>query len=80
MRLYVDLDMHDPVLTPICDLVCANDNLDICEVSNLPGNPMKNATEVFAMNWRFFPTLDPQVSLTFIKVRLGWVLAHFNGS
>ena len=62
MRLYVDLDKRDPVLTRICDLVCANDNLDICEVSNLPGNPMKDATEVFAMNWRFFPTLDPQVT------------------
>ena len=24
---------------------------------------MKDATKVFAMNWRFFPTLDPQVNV-----------------
>jgi len=34
---------------------------DICDAGLLPGTPMRNATKVFAMNWRFFPTLDPQV-------------------
>jgi len=34
---------------------------DICDARNLPGTPMIDASEVFPMNWRFFPTLDPQV-------------------
>ena len=29
----------------------------------LPGTPMSNATFVFPMNWRFFPTRDPQVDV-----------------
>ncbi len=61
MRLYFDLDKKDPVLHELCKLACNDSNLDICDAANLPGIPMKNATEVFAMNWRFFPTLDPQV-------------------
>ena len=63
MRLYYDLDINDPVLKHICELACSDDNLDICEVKHLPGNPVVDATDVFAMNWRFFPTLDPQVWL-----------------
>jgi len=61
MRLYFDLDRKDPVLHELCKLACNDSNLDICDAENLPGIPVKNATEVFAMNWRFFPTLDPQV-------------------
>ena len=33
------------------------------QVWDLLGTPMKDATKVFAMNWRFFPTLDPQVDV-----------------
>ena len=29
---------------------------------SLPGNPVKDASKVFPMNWRFFPTLDHQVN------------------
>ena len=29
----------------------------------LPGNPGIDARDIFAMNWRFFPTLDPQVDV-----------------
>ena len=29
----------------------------------LTGTPMSNATFVFPMNWRFFPTRDPQVDV-----------------
>jgi hypothetical protein len=63
MRLYFDLDKNDPVLQELCKLACNDNNFDICDAASLPGTPMKNATEVFAMNWRFFPTLDPQVSI-----------------
>ena len=63
MRLYLDVERDDPVLGQICDVVCTNDNIDVCDAKNLPGNPVKDARKVFAMNWRFFPTLDPQVNL-----------------
>ncbi len=61
MRLYFDLDKNDPVMDKLCTLACTDENLDLCDAGNLPGTPMENATDVFAMNWRFFPTLDPQV-------------------
>ncbi len=62
MRLYYDLDRRDPILQDLCDLACSNPGLDICDAKHLPGTPFKDASRVFAMNWRFFPTLDPQVS------------------
>ena len=61
MRVYFDLDPKHPVLKDLCDLACSNDQLDICHAGKLPGTPMKDARKIFAMNWRFFPTLDPQV-------------------
>ena len=61
MRLYYDLTLEDPLLEDLCSLACQDSNLDLCYVKNLPGTPMKDASKVFAMNWRFFPTLDPQV-------------------
>ena len=61
MRVYVHLDDSDPVFNALCRLACSNPNLDICDVKDLPGTPLKDTSKVFAMNWRFFPTLDPQV-------------------
>ena len=61
MRLYVDLDTNEPVFQDLCILACNNPILDICDVKNLPGTPYIDAHAVFPMNWRFFPTLDPQV-------------------
>jgi len=55
------MDKSDPVLAKICELACSDQNLDLCDAKNLPGTPMKDAVKVFAMNWRFFPTIDPQV-------------------
>ena len=64
MRLYVDFSSQDPKLQKIlCELACDYHYFDICDVRNLPGNPMNDATGIFAPNWRFFPTLDPQVIL-----------------
>lgn len=45
----------------LCDLACNNSLLDLCYTKQLPGTPMVDAHKVFPMNWRFFPTLDPQV-------------------
>lgn len=67
MRVYFDLAPDDPVLTDLCELACENEILDICHVAHLPGTPMVDAREVFAMNWRFFPTLDPQVNPFFLR-------------
>jgi len=61
MRLYYDLDQTDPVLQDLCQLACTHSNIDICNAKHLPGNPFVDASRVFPMNWRFFPTLDPQV-------------------
>ena len=63
MRLYHDVDQTvDPAYNDtLCWLACKYDHLDLCQAEQLPGRPMVNATKVFAMNWRFFPTMDPQV-------------------
>ena len=64
MRLYYDLEPSDQQLMgQLCDLACANSNIDLCNIRQLPGTPVRDATEIFAMNWRFFPTLDPQVDI-----------------
>ena len=64
MRLYYDLDPADKqVMIQLCDLACVDPQLDLCNVRSLPGNPVEDASRMFAMNWRFFPTLDPQVDI-----------------
>ena len=64
MRLYYDLDPADQqLMTQLCDLACADPQLDLCNVRSLPGTPVEDASSMFAMNWRFFPTLDPQVDI-----------------
>ena len=37
--------------------------LYLFNVRSLPGTPVNDAQNIFAMNWRFFPTLDPQVDI-----------------
>jgi len=63
MRLYYDLDAQGKQMQNICQLACQNPELDLCNASALPGTPMLNAGRVFPLNWRFFPTLDPQVDI-----------------
>ena len=62
------MDHSSPVQADLCALTCADDPaapFDLCLVQSLPGTPKQNATNVFPMNWRFFPTLDPQESEEF---------------
>jgi len=59
IRVYYDLPLGHPVLSDLCSLACNNTNLDICYVRNIPSSG--DIHKIFAMNWRFFPTLDPQV-------------------
>jgi hypothetical protein len=63
MRLYFDVDKNDPLMNALCNLACSDNNLDICDTANLPGIPLKNATKIFPMNWRHFPTLYPPVNI-----------------
>lgn len=72
MRLYCDLKQNSSTLKDLCDIACKNqDVLDICQVGKLPGTPSADARNVFPMNWRFFPMLDPQVYIL-IEHKLQW--------
>ena len=73
MRLYTDYDIEDPTFRKLCDLACDDQYsyLDICHVKQLPGTPLSDASKIFGMNWRFFPTLDPQVCLQNTKQTIG---------
>ena len=62
------MDHSGPVQADLCALTCADSNLDVCLVQSLPVTPKQNATNVFPMNWRFFPTLDPQEREEFGKM------------
>jgi len=63
MRLYYDIDPDSMLHNQLCEIACYYDNLDLCNIRKLPGNPGIDARDIFAMNWRFFPTLDPQVDV-----------------
>ena len=67
MRLYFDfgqlnLSRHKEIKKELCEIACTYPNFDICDASNLPGTPIEDASQIFPKNWRFFPTLDPQVN------------------
>ena len=61
MRLYFDIDPKDNLMEELCQTACRDNTLDLCNARHLPGTPMVDARHIFAMDWRFFPTLDPQV-------------------
>ena len=63
VRLYHDLDPGDPAAARLCSVACTDTRLDLCDIRHLPG-PLGNSTAaaMFPMNWRFLPTLDPQVA------------------
>ena len=52
MRLYYDLAQSDELMGRLCELACNNNHLDLCDVRKLPGNPVKDATDIFPMTWR----------------------------
>ena len=52
MRLYYDLAQSDPLMGRLCELACSNSHLDLCNVRQLPGNPVRDASDIFPMNWR----------------------------
>jgi len=60
VRLYHDLREDNPLLDELCVISKAHPILDLCPVSTIcfPDN----ASSIFPMLWRFFPTLDFQVT------------------
>ena len=75
VRLYTDYDIEDSIFEKLCNLACRHSNLDICHVKDLPGTPFSDASKFFPMNWRFFPTMDPQVYLLLI---MSWLAQNAN--
>ena len=63
MRLYHDLTKENPLFQNLCTLACSNNQLDLCYVNQLPGSPFVDASRIFPMNWKFFPTIDEQVCI-----------------
>jgi len=63
MRLYHDVLPESRLHRKLCKIACNHQNIDLCYVNNLPGNPTTQAAQIYPTIWRFFPTLDPQVSL-----------------
>jgi len=59
VRVYYDLTPDSETMKSLCQLACNQPSLDICHVRSIPSNG--DISKVFAMNWRFFPLLDPQV-------------------
>ena len=41
MRLYHDLDQNNPQSKEICEFACRNTNIDLCDVTNIPGSDDK---------------------------------------
>ena len=60
LRVYYDLEKDHYLMKDMCDMACSNPNIDLCYVKELPG--LGDISKVFAMNWRFMPMLDPQVT------------------
>ena len=67
-RLYTDYEIKDPIFGKLCRIACQYSYLDICHVKDLPGTPHLDGSKFFPMNWRYFPTLDPQVTACLLLV------------
>ena len=52
MRLYYDLDQTDELMGQLCELACNNSHLDLCNVRQLPGNPVMEARDIHPSIWR----------------------------
>jgi hypothetical protein len=68
------MEDDDPLLPELCKVACSDSNIDLCYVKDIPA--LGDVSKVFAMNWRFFPMLDPQVifDVGFFKYHLKKIL------
>ena len=60
IRVYYDIPEKSSLLQDLCSLACNNPDIDLCYVRDIPSSG--DVSKVFAMNWRFLPLIDPQVS------------------
>ena len=52
LRLYHDLAQSDQLLGRLYELACSNPHLDLCYVRQLPGNPVREASDIHPSIWR----------------------------
>ncbi|KAL7644100.1 UNVERIFIED_CONTAM: hypothetical protein RMT77_004923 [Armadillidium vulgare] len=63
IRIYTDVTRSNGYATQVlCDVYCSDDQVDLCDVSNLPiiGSTYRNYNGMF---WRFLPLGDPTVHI-----------------
>ena len=78
MRLYCDfMEIPQPMFQELCNLACQNEHFDICDMKNLPGQPLKDASKTYPTFWRYFPTLDLQVQSIFSTLHVYCVLVSY---
>ena len=62
LRLYHEIKPNTSFHHNLCSLWCQFEYFDLCNITEIPNIQLQNASKMFPMNWRYFPTLDPQVS------------------
>ena len=67
MRLYHDLNPNDEQHEKLCQIACANSNIDLCNAKNIPA--LGDVSSMFPKNWRFLPMMDPQAQCLKIQKR-----------
>ena len=64
VRLYHEYDVGSSTLAKLCKIACKYSIFDLCNVKKIPFfRNIENVTKILPLNWRFFPTMDPQVTL-----------------
>ena len=61
VRVYYHVNKDSPVMKQLCDLACAEPNLDLCDAEDNPR--LGNATLLYPLIWRFLPAMDVNVDL-----------------
>ena len=55
MRLYYQIPKTSPNWSKLCELVCTNPQIDICDIENNPR--YGNLSKVYPLIWRFLAPL-----------------------
>ncbi|XP_043200505.1 uncharacterized protein LOC122369664 [Amphibalanus amphitrite] len=74
VRVYNDINMSEPRQRElVCDVQCRYDNVDFCDVHDLPG--LGDLSKKFGMIWRFMPLADDTVERFIVRdldSLIGW--------
>ncbi|KAF0298296.1 hypothetical protein FJT64_004359 [Amphibalanus amphitrite] len=74
VRVYNDINMSEPRQRElVCDVQCRYDNVDFCDVHDLPG--LGDLSKKFGMIWRFMPLADGTVERFIVRdldSLIGW--------